>query len=71
MELTPSDGFLALIALAVIALVLRYARVIIKTLMVLSGLFFLAITTVVVTITMGWWEPAVQTAVTVFQAVAR
>jgi hypothetical protein len=71
MELTPSDGFLALIALAVIALVLRYARVIIKTLMVLSGLFFLAITTVVVTITMGWWEPTVQTAVTVFQAVVR
>jgi hypothetical protein len=71
MELTPSDGFLALIALTVIALVLRYARVIIKTLMVLSGLFFLAITTVVVTITMGWWEPTVQTAVTVLQAVVR
>jgi hypothetical protein len=34
-------------------------------------LFFLAITTVVVTITMGWWEPTVQTAVTVFQAVVR
>jgi hypothetical protein len=70
-ELTPIDGLLALAALAVIALVLRYARVIIKTLMVLSGLFFLAITTVVVTITMGWWEPTVQTAVTVLQAVVR
>jgi hypothetical protein len=51
------DVLVALVALAVVTLVLRYAKAIIRTVMFLGGVFFLVITVVVVAVAAGWWRP--------------
>jgi hypothetical protein len=45
-------------ALSVAILVLRYAKVIIRTLMALGGLLLLIIVAATVAIAMGWWQPS-------------
>ena len=54
----PRDVLMILIALTVAILILRYAKVIIRTLMALGGLLLLIIAAAVVAIAMGWWQPS-------------
>ncbi len=58
MNWQPKDVILVLTAAAVLIFFLRYAKVIIRTLMVLGGLLFLAIAAIVVALAMGWWQPS-------------
>lgn len=58
MSWQPKDVIIVLTAVAVLVFFLRYAKVIIKTVMFLGGLLFLAIATIVVALAMGWWQPS-------------
>lgn len=53
-----TTGLVVVAALAALILVLRYARAIIRTLMFLGGLLFLAIAAVALALALGWWEPS-------------
>jgi len=54
----PIDVLTVLTALVVVILILRYAKMLIRTLMALGGLVFIAIAVCVITIAMGWWHPS-------------
>ena len=64
-----TDVVVVLTALAVIVLVLRYAKVIIRTLMALGGLLFLAIAGLILALAMGWWQPSLPTLMDLLKAV--
>ena len=65
----PRDVLMILIALTVVILVLRYAKVIIRTLMLLGGLLFLAIAGLILALAMGWWQPSLPTLMDLLKAV--
>jgi hypothetical protein len=58
MDWQPKDVILVLTAATGLILILRYAKVLIRTLMALGGLVFIAIAVCVIAIAMGWWHPS-------------
>ena len=52
------DVIKVLIVAAALILILRYAKHIIRTLMALGGIMFLAIAAVILALAMGWWTPS-------------
>ena len=58
MNWQPMDVIKVLVVAAALILVLRYARAIIRTLMALGGIMFLAIAAVILALAMGWWTPS-------------
>ena len=58
MNWQPMDVIKVLVVAAALILVLRYAKAIIRTLMALGGIMFLAIAAVILALAMGWWTPS-------------
>ena len=58
MNWQPMDVIRVLVVAVALILVLRYARAIIRTLMALGGIMFLAIAAVILALAMGWWTPS-------------